>query len=98
MAHSAKVKATKTKNARLQVRVDSHSLDMIERAANLSHQSVSDFVLDQVLAAANKVITEQEKITLPEADWQLFFDALMNPPKPNRALKSAFKRFRDRQK
>jgi uncharacterized protein (DUF1778 family) len=39
-----------------------------------------------------RVIEEHEKIVLSDADGKVFFNALNNPPKPNRELKSAFER------
>jgi Protein of unknown function (DUF1778) len=33
-------------------------------------------------------------LTLSEQDWHTLQDGLTNPPKPNKALKTAFKRYR----
>lgn len=85
------------KNDRLQIRMDTFSKSKIEKAANYCHQTISEFVITNSLAAADKVLEEQEKITLPEADWELFYEALINPPEPNETLKAAFKRYSERQ-
>jgi uncharacterized protein (DUF1778 family) len=45
---------------------------------------------------ATAVLRRREKIVLPQADWDLFLRAVVNPPPPNRILKTAAKRFRDR--
>lgn len=47
-------------------------------------------------AAAERIIADHEKITLPAPDWDLFHDALLNPPEPNDALRDAVRWYRDR--
>jgi uncharacterized protein (DUF1778 family) len=47
-------------------------------------------VLGQALHAADEVIQEHETLTLNDIDWQVFLDALENPPKPSAKLKRAF--------
>ena len=54
------------------------------------------------MSAFTLYMTEKEpkqpsKITLPEADWNLLYDALINPLPPNDTLKAAFKRYREKQ-
>ena len=39
---------------------------------------------------AYEVIHEHETLTLTQADWEIFLDALDNPPKPNAKLRYAF--------
>jgi uncharacterized protein (DUF1778 family) len=57
---------------------------------------VTEFVMNNALAAAERVIEEREKITLAPADWDLFYEALTNPPELNRKLKAAARRNRER--
>ena len=86
-----------SKNDRMQIRIDAFSKNKIEKAANYCHQTVSEFVTAQALTAADRVLEEQEKITLSDIDWELFYEALVNPPPPNDTLKVAFKRYNERQ-
>jgi len=81
------------KTDRIQIRVDSRSKKIIQKAANYSNEALSHFVVSHTLDAAEKVIEEHEKINFSKTDWNIFFDALDNPPKPNKKLKSAFKRY-----
>ena len=74
----------------MHIRLDTHSKQKLERAAAYAHKSLSEFVLGQALHAADEVIHEHETLTLNEADWEVFLDALENPPKPNTKLKQAF--------
>ncbi len=82
------------KRERVQIRIDSRSKLILERAASYMHKSISEFVLANSLTAAERVIEEHEKITLFDADWEVFHDALENPPKPNAKLKKAFREYR----
>jgi uncharacterized protein (DUF1778 family) len=85
------------KSGRLQIRVDTRKKALLERAAALAHLPLGEFVLDHAVRAAEKAIADHEKITLPETDWAVFFDALVNPPEPNAAIRGAWKRFSERQ-
>ena len=49
-------------------------------------------------AEAKRDIREAEVVTLPNACWQVFFDALVDPPLPNETLKTAFRRYREASK
>ena len=54
------------------------------------HKTLSQFVLGTALEEAERVIRENEVVTLSGADWQVFYDALTNPPAPNAALRKAY--------
>ena len=79
-----------TKQQRMNIRLDSLSKQKLERAAAYTHKSLSEFVLGQALHAADEVIQEHEILTLTQADWGVFLDALENPPRPGDKLKHAF--------
>lgn len=78
------------KQERMHIRLDSLSKQKLERAATYAHKSLSDFVLGQALHAADELIHEHETLTLNQADWDVFLDALENPPKPSAKLRKAF--------
>ena len=78
------------KQERMHIRLDALSKLKLERAAAYAHKSLSEFVLGQALNAADKVIHEHETLTLNEADWEVFLDALEDPPEPSTKLKQAF--------
>ncbi|MES9901403.1 MAG: DUF1778 domain-containing protein [Sedimenticola sp.] len=77
------------KQQRMHIRLDSLSKQKLERASAYTHKSLSEFVLGQALHAADEVIHEHETLTLTQADWGVFLDALENPPKPSAKLKRA---------
>ncbi len=77
------------KQERMHIRVDTLSKKKLERAAAYAHKSLSEFVLGHALHAADEVIQEHETLTLNDVDWQVFLDALENPPQPSAKLKRA---------
>jgi uncharacterized protein (DUF1778 family) len=86
------------KQQRMHIRLDSLSKVKLERAAAYVHKSLSEFVLGQALQAADEVIQEHETLTLTQTDWDVFWNALENPPKPSAKLKRAFSEHKKRVK
>jgi uncharacterized protein (DUF1778 family) len=82
------------KKERMHFRLDTASKSKIERAAAYSCKSVSDFVLTNAMDAAEKVIREHERIILGDRDRDLFFEAILNPPEPNKAMREAMTWYR----
>lgn len=89
MARTAEIK-----DDRLQVRLDADAKRVLQRAARYRRKSVSQFVLATALDEAEKVIRENEAVTLSGVDWKTFYDALTDPPAPNAALRKAFARYK----
>lgn len=83
---------TTAKESRLNIRCDVHARELLDKAATYAHVSVSEFVLSHALASAEKVVQENECITLRPEDFHAFLAALDTPVKPNPALKKAMKR------
>lgn len=88
--------AARIKRDRMHLRVDAKTKRKLERAAAYEERSVSDFVLANAVAAAERVIDSREKITLSAKDWEIFYDALVDPPEPNAKLRKAARRYRER--
>ncbi len=84
------------KRDRMHLRMDARAKRTLERAAAYAETSVSDFVLANAVAAAERIIDSHEKVTLSARDWDTFYDALINPPEPNEKLKEAARRYRQR--
>ena len=80
------------KESRLNIRCDSHMRELLDKAATYSHVSISEFVLSNALASAEKVVQANERINLGPEDFQAFLAALDSPAKPNAALQRAFER------
>ena len=86
--------AAEAKQERLQIRLDAQAKSILQRAAGHRHKTLSQFVLGTALEEAERVIRENEVVTLSGADWQVFYDALTNPPEPNATLRKAYARYR----
>jgi uncharacterized protein (DUF1778 family) len=89
-------RAADAKQARMHLRLDARSKRRLARAATLTESTISEFVLSNALAAADRVIEQHELVTLPAPDWDRFYAALLHPPAPNARLKAAARRYRER--
>ncbi len=85
----------KTKKERVYLRLDAGSKRKLEQAAAYAETTMSQFVLRNAIEAAEHTIEVHEKTVLQQEDWDAFYDALVNPPEPNDALKRAAKRYRE---
>lgn len=88
-----KVAAQSTKQERLEARVTRAQKLLIERAARIRGTSVTNFVVASAQEAAAETIKSIEVLTLRDAAREKFIDALLHPPAPNAAARSAAKRY-----
>ena len=86
------METTMIKESRLNIRCDSRTRQLLDKAASYAHLSISEFVLSHALASAERVVQEHESITLKPKDFEAFLAALDAPAQPNATLKRAFKR------
>jgi len=89
---SLSLKAAKV--ARLETRISRDLMDVLRRAAELQDRTLTDFVVGAAQEAARRVIAEAGVVQLSQQDQRQFAAALIDPPKPNAALKRAFARRR----
>jgi uncharacterized protein (DUF1778 family) len=80
--------------ARLEARISQETKALIQKAADLEGRSLTDFVVASVQAAACKVIEQHQTLKLSVEDSEAFVNAILNPPKPNEAMKSAALRYK----
>ncbi|MBI1918088.1 MAG: DUF1778 domain-containing protein [Planctomycetes bacterium] len=89
--------ATGHKNeARLGVRLNKQLKELIERAALLTGQNVSDFAVSVLAERARQVVQDHETTVLSDRDRDLFLAMLDKDAEPNEALKKAANRLRSR--
>jgi uncharacterized protein (DUF1778 family) len=86
---------TRPRPERIEARLSSEAKAVIQRAADISGRSVSDFVVSSALEAARETIREHEVIVLSARDSIMFVEALLNPKGPNEALLAAARRHRE---
>jgi len=78
--------------ARLEARISVDLHASLKRAAELQGRTMSDFVISAVQEAARLAIDQADSMKLSAQDQQAFAKALLNPDKPNAAMKRAFDR------
>ena len=86
--------ATAKRTERLDARVTKEEKRVVETAASLRGISFTDLMRTVITDAANKIIRENEILTLSERKQQAFVEALMKPPRPNDAAVAAARRCR----
>lgn len=82
---------SRTRGLPLGFRVDAQTKKLVERAAALERGSSSDFCLTALIQAAHATIARHETLVFSDRDREVFFDAVIHPPKPNARLKRAFR-------
>lgn len=82
--------ALKQEKARFDTRLSLEQKQLFEKAAILGgYRNLTDFVTVTVQNKAKEIIEERERIIASQRDKELFFDSLVNSPKPNNDLLSA---------
>ncbi len=83
--------------ARFDTRLTSEQKQLFKQAAALlGYKSLSEFVVQTTQAAALKIIEKHQQILASEKDKSVFFEALVNPPQPNKALQSGFQHYKEK--
>jgi uncharacterized protein (DUF1778 family) len=83
------------KNTRLVARTSEKTQGIIQRAADYSGASISQFLIESAMEKALAVIEKTEVLHLSMASSDRLFHALDNPPKVNSKLLSAANDYRD---
>ena len=78
-----------TKSARLEARLSPKHQSVIQQAASLRGQSVTDFVVSASLAEAQRIIAENAVIEISLADQERFAAALLKKKPLTKALRKA---------
>ena len=82
------------KSERLEARVSLEQKQLIQHAAALRGQTVTDFVVSSVHEAAQRAVHKEALMTLTVADQRAFVAALLEDAEPTPRLKEAFQRHR----
>lgn len=78
------IKGTKIKkNARLEARVTAEQKQLMERAAELRGQNLTEFMIAVLAEAATQTIKDHSLLELTERDRSFFAEALLNPSTPS---------------
>lgn len=67
------------KSERIDVRASASVKQLLQEAAQASHKSVSEFLLDAGITAANQTLADRRRFELDDAQWQQFQELLDRP-------------------
>lgn len=78
--------------SRFDTRLPKEQKDLFEYAANIGgYRNLTEFVIISVEKIAREIIEKHNAVLASKKDQEIFFKALMNPPKPNAKLRNAAK-------
>jgi uncharacterized protein (DUF1778 family) len=83
-------------DARLDFRLNRQVKEVIEQAAAVSGQTLSDFAVSALYRTAKEVLEREQTTRLSNRDRDVFLAMLDSDSKPNNALKRAAKRYKSR--
>jgi uncharacterized protein (DUF1778 family) len=78
-----------SKTARIEVRTDPEREALLKRAASLSNQTLTSFIVDAAERRAKEVLAEVNTTVVTSAFFDELLDALERPPEPNAAMGKA---------
>ena len=84
------------KKQRIDLRLTDDDKSIIEEAAAISNQTITQFVVASASERAAEVIEQHRRMVLNEQSWSLVMEAITQPPAPNDRLKRAAKRLQTR--
>lgn len=68
-----------SKTERIDVRANISVKQLLQDAARSCHKSVSEFLLEAGITAANQTLADRRRFELDEIQWQLFQQTLDRP-------------------
>ncbi len=83
------------KETRLVARTSTEIQEIIQRAADYSGATLSQFLIESAMEKARNVIERTETLHLSMLGADALFAALENPPKANNKLLEAAQRYKD---
>lgn len=82
--------AARTRSSRLGLRATPEQETVLRRAAEVSHKSLTDFVLDAACQAAEETLLEQRLFMVSGSQYQAFLEMLDRPESANPGLVDLF--------
>lgn len=86
------VQAVRRKDEVIQIRASAETKTILNRAAALRGQKLSEFMLDSARRQAEEAILDQRSFFLDPEAHRRFLAMLDNPPKPDAALRARMRR------
>jgi uncharacterized protein (DUF1778 family) len=87
-ANPSRKRASAVRSGRLGLRTTPAQAALIQRAAEVTRKSVTEFVLSSVCEKAEQTLLDQRFFMVDEQTWLAFKDALEKPAKAKKAMQS----------
>jgi uncharacterized protein (DUF1778 family) len=82
-----------SKTERLETRLSGPVKDLLQQAASLTGQSLTDFVIAAAATRARQVVHENDMLELGRGDQARFVQALLEPASANTKLRKAASKY-----
>jgi len=84
-----------SEKVRFDAKLPKEQKDLFERAASLGgYRTLTEFIISSSQEKAKEIIAQHDTILASKRDREIFFKAILNPGKPNKALMDAAKRYK----
>ena len=81
-----------TKTSRLNLRVAPADDALLRQAAELTGETLSEFVVESARERAERLVADRTRFVLDAEEWSAFCEALDRPAEVNPALRELFER------
>lgn len=75
---------------RWEFRVEPQAGEFVRRAADVSHRTLTDFVVEAAVVEADRVLGDRTRFALEDEEWMRFMEVLDRPPQENPGLAKLF--------
>lgn len=75
---------------RWEFRVAADADAFVRRAADVSHRTLTDFVVEAAVVEADRVLGDRTRFVLEDEEWMRFMELLDRPPQENPGLAKLF--------
>ncbi len=82
------------KSQRLMARISTEQKRLLQRAADIRGQTLTEFVISAAQEAATRAIVDQQVIELSLRDTEAFAEGMLNPPPAGASLRAAAQRYK----
>lgn len=89
---AALASSSTARTARLGLRATPEQEAVLRRAAEVTHKSLTDFILDSACLAAEQTLLDQRLFIVTGSQYQALMDLLDQPEQPNEGLRDLFSR------
>jgi uncharacterized protein (DUF1778 family) len=89
-----KAATKRAKTSRFEARMSADVKALLQQAADLRGETLTDFVLAASREKAAETLQEAQLVRLAAEDQKRFAGGLLNPPQPSRRLHNAAERYR----